>query len=58
MEIAVRKPYEQDETPSIARKTAMKRLLKMVVNHVHFKCNETGYVRKMVWQWWHLLPLF
>ena len=37
--------YEQDEPPSIARKT-MKRLLNMAVSQVHFKCNETWYVQK------------
>ena len=45
IDIALRKLYEQDEPPSIARKT-MKRLLNMAVSQVHFKCNETWYVHK------------
>ena len=45
IDIALRKLYEQDETPSIARKT-MKRLLNMAVSQVHFKCNGTWYVQK------------
>ena len=45
IDIALRKLYEQDEPPSIARKT-MKRLLNMAVSHVQFKCNETWYVQK------------
>ena len=45
IDIALRKLYEQDEPPSIARKT-MKRLLNMAVSQVHFKCNETWYVQK------------
>ena len=45
IDIALRKLYEQDEPPSVARKT-MKRLLNMAVNLVHFKCNETWYVQK------------
>ena len=45
IDIALRKLYEQDEPPSIARKT-MKRLLNMAVSQVHFKCKETWYVRK------------
>ena len=44
-DIALRKLYEQDEPPSIARKT-MKRLVNMAVIQVHFKCNETWYVQK------------
>ena len=43
--IALRKLYEQDEPPSIARKT-MKRLLNMAVSQDHFKCIETLYVQK------------
>ncbi|XP_063729576.1 uncharacterized protein LOC134857129 [Symsagittifera roscoffensis] len=45
IDIALRKLYEQNEPPSIARKT-MKRLLNMAVSRVHFKCNETWYVQK------------
>ena len=45
IDIALRKLYEQDEPPSIARKS-MKRLLNMAVSQVHFKCNETCYVQK------------
>ncbi|XP_063727466.1 uncharacterized protein LOC134855016 [Symsagittifera roscoffensis] len=45
IDIALRKLYEQDEQPSIARKT-MKRLLNMAVSQIHFKCNETWYVEK------------
>ena len=45
IDIALRKLYEQDEPPSVARKT-MKRLLNMAVSQVHFKCNETWYVQK------------
>ena len=45
IDIALRKLYEQDEPPSIARKT-MKRLLNMAVSQVHFKCNETWYNQK------------
>ena len=45
IDIALRKLYEQDEPPSIARKT-MKRLLNMAVSQVHFKCNETWCVQK------------
>ena len=45
IDIALRKLYEQDEPPSIARKT-MKRLLNRAVSQVHFKCNETWYVQK------------
>ena len=45
IDIALRKLYEQDEPPSIARKT-IKRLLNMAVSQVHFKCNETWYVQK------------
>ena len=45
VDIALRKLYEQDEPPSIARKT-MKRLLNMAVSQVHSKCNETWYVQK------------
>ena len=45
IDIALRKLYEQDEPPSIARKT-MKRVLNMAVSQVHFKCNETWYVKK------------
>ena len=45
IDIALRKLYEQDEPPSIARKT-MKRLLNMAVSQVHFKCNETWYIQK------------
>ena len=43
IDIALRKLYEQDESPSITRKT-MERLLNMAVSQVHFKCNETWYV--------------
>ena len=43
--IALRKLYKQDEPPSIARKT-MKKLLKMAVSQVHFKCKETQYDQK------------
>ena len=43
--IALRKLYEQDEPPSIARKT-MKIPLNMAVSQVHLKCNETWYVQK------------
>ena len=39
------KLYEQDEPPSIIRKT-MKRLSNMTIRQVHFKCNETWYVQK------------
>ena len=45
IDIALRKLYEQDEPPSIAR-TTMKRRLNMAVSQVHFKCNETWYVQK------------
>ena len=45
IDIALRKLYEQDEPPSVARKT-MKRLLNMAVSQVHFKCHETWYVQK------------
>ena len=45
IDIALIKLYEQDEPPSIARKT-MKTLLKMAVSQVHSKCNETWYVQK------------
>ena len=45
IDIALRKLYEQDEPPSIARKT-MNRMLNMAVSQVHFKCNETWYVQK------------
>ena len=44
-DIALRKLYEQDEPPSIARKT-MKRRLNMAVSQCHFKCNETWYIQK------------
>ena len=44
IDIALRKLYEQDEPPSIARKT-MKRLLNMAVSQVHFK----WYVQKDGW---------
>ena len=44
-DIALRKLYEQDEPPPIARKT-MKRLLNMAVSQVHFKCSEILYVQK------------
>ena len=44
IDIALRKLYEQDEPPSIARKT-MKRLLNMAVSQIHFKCNETWYAQ-------------
>ena len=47
MHIALRKLHEQDEPPSIARKT-MKRLLNMAISQVHFKCNETWHVQKLV----------
>ena len=47
IDIALRKLYEQDDPPSIARKT-MKRLLNMAVSQVHFKCNERWYVQKDV----------
>ena len=43
-DIALRKLYEQDEPPSIARKT-MKRMLNMAVSQVHFMCG-TWYVQK------------
>ena len=56
IDIALRKLYEQDEPPSIARKT-MKRLLNMAVSRVHFKCNETWYVQKDGLATGHLLPL-
>ena len=42
---ALRKMYEQDEPPSIARNT-MNRLLNTAVSQVHFKCNEIWYVKK------------
>ena len=45
IDIALRKQYEQDEPPSIARRT-MKRLLNMAVSQVHFKCNETWYIQE------------
>ena len=45
IDIALRKLYEQDEPPSIARKP-MKRMLNMAVSQVHFKCNETWHVQK------------
>ena len=45
IDIALRKLYERDEPPSIAKKT-MKRLLNMVASQVHFKCNETWYDQK------------
>ena len=45
IDIALRKLYEQDEPPSIARKTR-KRQLNMAVSQVHFKCNETWHVKK------------
>ena len=45
IDIALRKLYEHNQPPSIARKT-MKRLLNMAFNQVHFKCNETWYVQK------------
>ena len=57
IDIALRKLYEQDEPPSIARKT-MKRLWNMAVSQVHFKCNETWYVQKDGLAMGHLLPLF
>ena len=44
IDIALRKMYEQYETPSVARKT-MKRLLNMVVSRVHSKCHETWCVQ-------------
>ena len=44
-DVALRKLYEQDEPPSIARKT-MKRPLNMKISQVHFKCDETWYVQK------------
>ena len=45
MEMALTKLYEQDEPPSIARKT-MKKLSNMAIRQVHFKCNETWYAQK------------
>ena len=45
IDTALRELYVEDETPSIARKT-MKRLLNMLVSQVHFKSNESWYVRK------------
>ena len=51
IDIALGKLYEQDEPPSIAKKT-MKRLLNMAVGQVDFKCNEGGLAMG------HLLPLF
>ena len=44
IDIALRKLYEHNQPPSIARKT-MKRLLNMAVSQVHFKCKETWYVQ-------------
>ena len=43
--MALTKLYEQDEPPSIIRKT-MKRLSNMAIRQVHFKCNETWYAQK------------
>ena len=43
--IALRKLYEEDEPPSIGRKT-LKRLFNMAVSQVHFKCKETWYDQK------------
>ena len=45
IDTALRELYVEDETPSIARKT-MRRLLNMLVSQVHFKSNESWYVRK------------
>ena len=45
IEMALRKLYEQDVPPLIARKT-MKRLLNMAVSQIDSKCNETRYVQK------------
>ena len=39
---ALRKFCEQNELPSIAKKT-MKRLLNMTVSQIHFECSETWY---------------
>ena len=47
-DVALRKLHEQDEPPSVARKT-MKKLLNMAVSEVHFKYNE-NMLRKMFWQ--------
>ena len=45
VEIALRRLYEQVNTPETSRKT-MKKLLKLVVSRVHFKCNDL--YKKMV----------
>ena len=47
IDIALRKLYERDEPPSIARKT-MTILLNMAVSQVRFKSNETWYIQKDV----------
>ena len=57
LDIALRKLYEQDEPTSIARKTT-KRLMNMAVIQVHFKCNEHGTFRKMVWRLGHPSSFF
>ena len=44
-DIALRKLYDQDEQPSIIRKT-VKRLMHMAGSQDHFKCNETWYAQK------------
>ena len=48
-DIALRKLFEQDEPPSIARKT-MKRLLNMAVSQVISSEMKHGAFRKIVWQ--------
>ena len=45
IDIALRKLYEEDEPPSIGRKT-LKRLFNMAVSQVHFKSKETWYDQK------------
>ena len=47
VEIALRRLYEQVNPPETSRKT-MKKLLKLAVNKVHFKCNGLWYVQKTV----------
>ena len=55
--IALRKLYQQDEPPSIARKT-MKRLFNMAVSQVQLIGNESWYVQRDGLAVGHLLPLF
>ena len=45
VEIALKRLYEQVNTPETSRKT-MKKLLNLAVSKVHFKCNGLWYIQK------------